>query len=242
MNGAKTRSIQVPGWLWGIFAGAGLAFVGGFYVPLQDANATHIEQFKQLSNEYKQAIAGYEKTHAKLTAVEKVRDEQKVKLGKISDAKSSAEKALDDLLASVESTLESEIKNKLVSVRKSKNAVAISLEALYLIYPHKTFVHDRGKGLLCSITKAIPKGGEHPTQVFAHANGDTPWSGILKKQFTSSWQLSATVASEVAMELSTCGVAGSDLRAVGAAHFKGDPKLSRKSVARIEIFVYPPSE
>jgi hypothetical protein len=47
------------------------------------------------------------------------------------------------------------------------------------------------------------------------------------------------MASEVAAELTKCGVAGTDLRAVGAAHFDGEPARARKSAARFEIYVYP---
>src|SRR5690606_19838134 len=112
---------------------------------------------------------------------------------------------------------------------------------LYLIYPHKTFVHAQGAALLCHVARAIPKGTVRPTEVVAHANGVKPSSRILEKQFVKSWQLSGMMAAEVAAELENCGMAGTDLRAVGAAHFEGNPRDAKKSAARFEVLIYPGS-
>lgn len=226
-------------WLLGILVAAGLTFVAGFYLPEKEAGAVLAEDLKRLANEYKQSVAAYEKTHAELAASEKVRAAQEGTLGEISELKSRTQKALDDLRGEIEGPLEKLIKSKAVSVEKKSDNITISLEALYLMYPHKTFVHEPGKRLLCEIAKALPENLKQPTDVIAHVHGEEPWSGILKKEFPSTFQLSGAVASEVTQQLALCGAPAEGLRAVGAAHFHGEPTLARKSVARLEIVVYP---
>jgi hypothetical protein len=197
------------------------------------------QDLKQLAGEYTQSVAAYEKANLQLAAAEKIKGEQMGALGAISDQKARAQKALDDLENGIEGSLEKFIKAKVLSVEQRDGAVAISLEALYLVYPHKAFVHDRGKQLLCAIEKGLPKKLNRPIEIVAYANGDEPWSGILKKEFPSTFQLTATIASDVTRELSVCGAPAEGLRAVGAGHVKGDPQLARKSVARLEIVIYP---
>lgn len=237
--GEAKPGLRIPTWLLGILVGGGLAFVAGYYFPEQQANEVLARDLKRLGGEYQQALAAYEKSHAALAAVEKVRDEQKGALGEISEQKQEAEKALSDLHQAIASPLEKFVNAEALAIEKRDDSVTISLESLYLVYPHKTFVHDRGKKLLCEIAKALPKSVGKPTQVVAHVNGDEPWSGILKKEFPSTFQLSASIAAEVTLDLAACGTPADALRAVGAGHVAGDEKLAKKSVARIEIVVYP---
>lgn len=246
LNGVPTAfqrrsapSLRTPVWLWGILAGAAIAFVGGFYLPEQSANAVLTAHLERLSAEYQSAITAYEKKTAALTAAEKIRDEQKGKLGAISEAESKKEKAISELHGQIEGSLEKFVKNKVLTVERTDESVAISLQSHFLVYPHKTFVHAPGKRLLCEIAKSIPKQTAQPTQIVAHANGESPWSGILKKQLPSSFQLSGTIASEVTLELANCGIEGENLRAVGAGHFGGDATLAKKSPVRLEFLVYP---
>jgi flagellar motor protein MotB len=239
--GGTKSGLRIPTWLLGIFVASGLTFVLGYYFPEQEANAVLTRDLKSLGAEYEQSVAAYQKAHVELAAVEKVRDEQKGALGAISDEKQEAKKSLSALYQTVSSSLEKFVKAKALAVEKRERDVAISLESHYLVYPHKTFVHDRGKQLLCEIAKALPKTDDEPTHVVAHVNGDEPWSGILKKEFPSTFQLSASVAAEVALSLATCGAPADRLRAVGAGHAEGEPKLAKKSVARVEIIVSPPN-
>lgn len=239
LQGGTHPARRIPPWLLGILVAGGLTFVAGFYLPQQEASAVLAGDLKRLANEYEQSVAAYEKINAELAAAQKVRDEQAGQLGEISELKSRAQKSVSELKGDLEGALEKFVKAKALSVQKEDDNVTISLESLYLVYPHKTFVHDRGKQLLCEIAKALPKNLGRPTEIIAHVNGDEPWSGILKKEFPSTFQLSATIASDVTQQLALCGATADGLRAVGAGHFEGDPKLARKSVARIEIVVYP---
>lgn len=235
----KWGKLATPVWLVGILILLALTFLGGFYLPLENANRELGAQVDNLSGQYRQAISGYEKVHGDLATVRKENAERGVALGEISRAESSAKDALAALHEQIKNDLEPLTKTKLVSVDTDPDSVRITIDALYLVYPHKTFVHARGADMLCKVSKAIPKGTGRATEVVAHANGDKPASSILEKQFPSSWQLSAVMASEVASELTKCGIAGTDLRAVGAAHFDGEASRARKSAARFEIYVYP---
>ena len=239
LSGETKSALRIPVWFLGILLAGGVTFVAGFYIPGKEANAVLAQDMTRLAGEYKSSVAAYEKVQGELATAEKIRDEQKGALGEISDQKKRAENALGDLKSHLEGPLDKFVKAKALHIEKREGAAIISLEALYLVYPHKTFVHDRGKQLLCEIGKALPKDLDRPIDVVAHSHGGEPWSGILKKEFPSTFQLSASIASEVTRELSACGVSASDLRAVGAGHFKGDSKLARKSVARLEIVVYP---
>ncbi len=231
--------LKTPVWLWGILAGVAITFVGGFYLPGEEANAVLTEHLEEVSGQYESAVTAYEQTNEKLLVAEKIRAEQKGKLGAISEAESKKEKARADLQGQIESSLEKFVKTKVVAVEQKDDSISIALQSNYLVFPHKTFVHDPGKRLLCEIAKAIPNSTSQPTRVVAHANGDAPWSGILKKQLPTSFQLSGAIASEVALELGHCGVESSNLLAVGAGHFDGDAKLAKKSPVRIEILVSP---
>lgn len=238
---AKRRGVCVPGWLAGFLLIFAVTFIAGYYLPARAANQELTRQVQRLSNEYRFAIDGYEVQVERLTTVTKERDEMKEALGEISQAESSAAGALGKLHDEMSAALSKLSKAELLSVTKTEQSVSVDIEARYLIYPHKTFVHAQGKQLLCQIARALPKGTGQPTRVVAHAHGEKPSSSILEKQLPTSWQLSAVMASEVAAAIESCGVAGVDLRAVGAAHFEGEPERARKSAARFEIFVFPSS-
>lgn len=237
--GGTQRALRIPVWLLGILVAGGLTFVAGFYFPEKDASAVLAGDLKRLASEYKQSVAAYEKTNLELAAAQQVREEQSDQLGKISDQKTRMQQSLDSLQGEVERSLEKFVKAKALSVKKGGDSVTISIESLYLVYPHKAFVHDRGKQLLCEVAKALPKNLGRPSDVIAHINGDEPWSGLLKKEFPSTFQLSGAIASDVTQKLAECGAAPEGLRAVGAGHFLGEANLARKSVARLEIVMYP---
>jgi hypothetical protein len=239
-GGAKPQSLRLPRWLAGVCVILVLTFVSGFYWPLKNANDERVHQVKRLSHEYYLATQAYEGKTRELAELRGERDALKGELGNIETAETSAERELSALLESFESALRPRIDRKQLSVEKGKTSIKVVLEGMYLMYPGKSVVHKHGAALLCEIAKAIPKSPAHPTQVIARANGTKPWSTVLENQFETSWQLSAGLASEVSSEIETCGVLGTELRAVGAAHFEGEPKEAKKSAARIEIFVYPP--
>lgn len=239
MPGGTKTGLRIPTWLLGILVASGLTFVGGFYYPEQDANAVLTRDLKHLGAEYERSLAAYQKSHVELTALEKIRDEQAGALGAISEQKQGAEKELAALYQAISNPLEKFVKAKALTVEKRESDVVVSLQSNYLVYPHKTFVHDRGKQLLCEIAKALPKTVDEPMQVVAHVNGDEPSSGPLKKEFPSSFQLSSSVAADVTLNLAACGVSADGLQAVGAGHAHGDPTLAKKSVARIDIVVSP---
>jgi flagellar motor protein MotB len=234
-----SRALRIPRWLVGISVIAALTFAVGFYLPAQRANQVRATQIDQLSREYQSATQSFAATSKELAKVQKERDELSGKLAEIQQAKSSANTALDQAYAGFETELRARIDKKQVSLEKGTTNIKIILEGMYLIYPGKTEVHRPGAKMLCEIVKAIPKKVAHPTQIIARANGEKPWSKILENQFESSWQLSAGLAAEVAKEMEKCGVPGTELRAVGAAHFDGDPGSAKKSPARFEIFVFP---
>lgn len=236
-NGPPKR--RMPRWLVGICVIVGLTFVFGFYLPSRKANEVRAEQIQHLSQEYRAATQSYETMSRELDEARKERDSLSTKLSEIEQARSSANTALDEAYASIEAELRKRIDSKQLSVEKGTTNVKIVLDGMYLIYPGKSVVHRPGAKMLCQVAKAIPKKVAHPTQIIARANGEKPWSSILETQFESSWQLSAGLAAEVAKEMEKCGLSGSDLRAVGAAHFEGDPDSAKKSAARFEIFVYP---
>lgn len=238
-RGKKLHPLSVRPWLAGLLVIASVTFVAGYYAPLGGANDELREQVKELSLEYQRAVAGFEATNAKLAASERLSDERKNALGKINAAESTAVSALTNLYKEIDQALEPLSSGKLVSVDKGHDSAIVTIDARFLIYPHKTFVHPQGKDLLCKIARALPKSTGRPSQVVAIANGDKPSSKIVEKQFPTSWQLSAGLAAEIAAELSNCGIAGTELRAVGAGHFDGDAKLAKKSPARFEIHVYP---
>lgn len=236
-NGART--LRMPKWLLGICVIAAGTFAIGFYLPAQKANEVRASQLDHLSGEYESAVQAYEATSQELAKVRKERDRVTGELTEIQQAKSSANTSLDQVYSGFETELRARIDKKQVSLEKGTTNVKIILEGMYLIYPGKTEVHRPGAKMLCEIVKAIPKKVAHPTQIIARANGEKPWSKILENQFESSWQLSAGLAAEVAKEMEKCGVPGNELRAVGAAHFDGDPGSAKKSAARFEIFVFP---
>ncbi len=230
---------RTPRWLKGIYVVLGLTFVLGFYVPLLSANQTLSKQFLSLSKEYAQATQAFEETSRELAKEATEKNEFKAELSDISQAASSESQAIDELYAELLRTLKLPIERKQFSVKKGKRSVSVVIDSLHLVYPHKTFVHAQGAELLCQMARSIPKHAAFPTQVVAHQNGIEPSSRLLAKQFVSSWQLSSMMASEVALAIEKCGVAGTQLRAVGAAHFEGNPRDAKKSVARFEIFIYP---
>gem|GEM_PF-6255864 len=235
------RRIYSPGWLNGILAGGVLTFILGFYLPATDANEAHRERLTELSESHARLTSLHRTTADELSKVEKIGKEQKSKLSNIATAEASATQALTSLKQHITEKLAPQIKAKMISVEVGAEAVSINIEGMYLIYPHQVFVHARGERLLCQVAQAMKKGSHRPTEVVAHANGSKPASRTLDKQFPTSWQLSGVLAADVAEKLQKCGVAGTDLRAVGAAHHKGNDTLSKKSPARFELLVYPPA-
>lgn len=232
-------SRSVPPWLKGILVVLGVTFLLGFYLPLLLSHQKLTDQFKALSGEYQNATQAFEQASTALRSTEAEKKTAKGQLKEISLAKTSAERDLNDLYEEVRELLAVPLERKQFTLKRGPRSVIVVVDALHLIYPHKTFVHDPGAELLCNVARAIPKNAAFPTQIIAHQNGATPYSGLLAKQYASSWQLSAVLAAEVAAAMSNCGVAGADLRAVGAAHFEGNARDSRKSLARFEIHLYP---
>lgn len=235
----STRRIYCPAWLSGLILAAVLTFVLAFYLPATQTNAKHSQQFTELADEYARAVQIHRATTEKLSQVEAVREEQKRELDEIARAKASSQKTTASLYTKLTTSLSKEIKAKVVSVEEGQKSVRVSIEGMFLIYPHQIFVHARGQRLLCKVAKAVAQNEARLTEVLAHANGSKPASAPLEKQFPTSWQLSGVLAADVAEKLQTCGMQGTELRSVGAAHHQGNAGLAKKSPARFDIVVYP---
>ncbi len=236
---SQARRICTPAWLNGLLLASALTFVFAFYVPAIQADEKHTQQFTKLADEYARAVQIHRALTKELAQAKALSQEQKLELDEIASAKASSQGTLTNLYKKVTTALNAEIKAKIVSVKEGPASVKISVEGMFLIYPHQIFVHARGERLLCKVAKVIGENPERPTEVVAHANGSKPASRPLEKQFPTSWQLSGVLASDVAEKLQKCGLAGTELRSVGAAHHEGNASLAKKSPARFEITVYP---
>jgi flagellar motor protein MotB len=237
----KRRKFSLRRLLTGVGLLAMATFVFGYYLPVVSASEILTDQVKTLASEYRVATEAFEKTSEQLSSAQQKGNRLEQNLNKIDEAESSRKKALEQLHRSIEEALKLHADRRLLKVQKRSDHVAIVIEALYLIYPHKTFVHAQGAAFLCQVARAIPKDTDRPIEIVAHANGLKPSSNILEKQFLKSWQLSGMMAGEVASELENCGITGTNLRAVGAAHFEGNPREAKKSAARFEVLIYPAS-
>ncbi len=211
-----------------------LAFAFGFYMPLSGAHEMLVKEHETLNSSKGETTAQLEKTTAQLMDTQKERDEASGKLKTFEDAKSAADKKVEDLFNSAKDKLSAQLKSSLVSIEQRKDGAVVSIDDLALFRGHEVSVHPPGRKLLCGVGKAIKDLGAS-VAVRGSTVDSKVNNPILKKDFSNVWELSAARAVGAVRVLESCGIPGARLSAVGVGQHEEGKPANKKSEGRIRL-------
>jgi chemotaxis protein MotB len=222
----------------------GLVIVGsltlafGYYLPLSEAHALLAKEHRALSEAANGTKSQLEKTTEQLLSTKGERDELKAAMTKVEEERASGKAALDALTRGLESKLASSIKAKVVVVEPAKDRVTLVIDDSRLFRPNEVQPHRPGQTLLCATAKALK---DVDTEYFigAHSQLDKVTDIALKRNYPTTWELTAARAAGAARAMTQCGLSEKATRAVGLGHAQPNPDADKKSTGELRITLYP---
>ncbi len=141
--------------------------------------------------------------------------------------------------------LSSEVKKKLVIVKRRENQVMLTLDSSMLFTSGSALLRSRGKKLLLKIAGNLRRHSNRKIQIHGHTD-NVPISGRLAERWESNWELSAARATRVVRFLVESGnVDPRKISAIGFGEFQpiadNASKEGKRKNRRIDIVLLPPS-
>lgn len=213
-------------------------FALGFYLPLSDAHALLAKEHRAMSEAANSTKAQLEKTTEQLLAAKEERDEAQAALKKVETERASGKAATEAVAKSVESKLASSIKAKVVVVEPAADRITLVIDESRVFKPNEVQPHKPGQTLLCAIAKGL-KDVAADYHVAEHSRVNKVTDAILKRNYPTTWELTAARAGAAARTMVGCGLAEKATRAIGLGHAQPSPEADPKSTGELRIALYP---
>lgn len=215
-----------------------VTFAFGYYLPLSDAHALLAKEHRALSEAAGGTKAQLEKTTEQLLAAKSERDELQSAIEKVETERASGKAALDVVTKNVETKLASSIKAKVVVVEPAADRVTLFIDDSRVFKPGEVQPHKPGQTLLCAIAKGL-KDVEVDFYVGQHSQANKVTDVALKRNYPTTWELTAARAGAAARTMVGCGLPEKATRAVGLGHAQPNPDADAKSTGETRIALYP---
>jgi chemotaxis protein MotB len=236
--GPGTRKLTAGRVALGVVLIGSVTFALGYYLPLSDAHALLAKEHNALSEAASGTKAQLEKTTEQLLSAKSERDELQTALAKVETERASGKAALDAITKSVETKLASSIKAKVVVVEPAGDRVTLFIDDSRIFKPNEVQPHKPGQTLLCAIAKGL-KEVDVDFFVGEHSKVNKVTDVTLKRNYPTTWELTAARAGAAARTMVGCGLPEKATRAVGLGHASPNPDADPKSTGEIRIALYP---
>lgn len=237
-SGSGERKLTVGRVALGLTLIGTFTFALGYYMPLSDAHALLAKEHRALSEAAEGTKTQLEKTTEQLLAAKAERDEFEGAVKKVEAERASGKAAISQITSSVESKLASSIKAKIVVVEPAGDRVTLYIDESRVFRPNEVQPHRPGQTLLCAIAKGL-KDVEAEYFVGAHSQANKVTDVILKRNYPTTWELTAARAAGAARSLTQCGLPEKRTRAVGLGHSQPNPEADKKSTGELRVALYP---
>lgn len=221
--------------LTGLVVIASVTFLFAFYVPLSSAHDQLVSEHETLRKSNTGTNEQLDKTTQQLMETQKERDELKAKLEAVHEQKQAAQKRFDTIGTALEGKLD-----KAASLEEVPGGHEVVIDNLTLFRGHETSVHPPGRKYLCKLAKTL-KDVDADVRVQAFTESAKVGNPLLRREYSTVWDVSAARAVGALQVLEACGLAGGRLSAVGRAQH-GVGKVAPKSDGQLRILLTPPSK
>src|SRR5690606_12764650 len=104
--------------------------------------------------------------------------------------------------------------------------------------PSEVQPHRPGQTLLCTVAKAL-KDVEAEYAVGASAPAEKVTDAVLKRNYSTAWELTAARAAGAARAMTQCGLSPKATRAVGLGHAQASSDAGRQATGELRITLSP---
>ena len=215
-----------------IAACATLAF--GFYGPLSSAHAVLASEHESLNQTQSDTEQQLKTTTDQLLETKKERDELAAAMKTVEQERSDRKAKVDDIGKAVESKLASSIKAKVVVVEPTDDGVTLVIDDSRLFRSTEATLHRPGTRLLCAVAKAL-KGLEVDFKVAAHSQASKVTDTRLRRDYPTTWELTAAKAASATRLLVQCGLPAKSTAALGLGHSRPNPDADKKSLGELRL-------
>lgn len=233
-----TRKLTAGRVAFGLVLIASVTLALGYYMPLSEAHALLAKEHRALSEAANGTKAQLEKTTQQLIEAKEERDELQGAIKKVEAERASGKSALDQITKSVETKLASSIKAKVVVVEPAADRVTLFIDESRIFKPSEVQPHKPGQTLLCTVAKGL-KDVEVDFNVGAHSQVNKVTDLVLKRNYPTTWELTAARAGSAARTMVQCGLPEKATRALGLGHADPNPEADKKSTGELRIALYP---
>jgi flagellar motor protein MotB len=236
--GPGTRKLTPGRIALGLVLIGSVTFAFGYYLPLSDAHTLLAKEHRALGEAASGTKAQLEKTTEQLLQAKSERDDLQAAMKKVETERTSGKAALDAITKNVETKLASSIKAKVVVVEPAADRVTLLIDDSRVFKPTDVQPHKPGQTLLCAIAKGL-KDVDVDFYVAEHSQVNKVTDITLKRNYPTTWELTAARAGAAARTMVGCGLPEKATRAVGLGHAQPNPEADAKATGEIRIALYP---